>query len=100
MRLMKEGKLLDERINYISDRLKEKYDDVWFGDKHWFILPNKEAIRVVGLGSGYNALLIEYAESQEEKDRNLSEDGDLYFIDDYTPEEMFDEMMKEIENEM
>lgn len=92
--------LIKDRIKYISSQLEERFSYVWFGDEQWFILPNEEAIHVVGLGSGYNALLIEFAEDQEISSRNLAEDGDLYFIDDYTPEEMFDEMMKEIENEM
>lgn len=30
----------------------------------------------------------------------MADDGQSYYLDDYTLEEMFDEMMKEIENEM
>lgn len=98
---MKEEKSLDERIDYISDRLKEKYDDVWFGDEQWFILPDNQAIHIVELLSGYNSLVIEYAENTEEKSRNLAEDGSQFSILDYdTPEEMLDAMMKEIENEL
>ena len=98
---MKEEKLLDERINYISSRLKEKYDDAWFGNEQWFILPDNQAIHIVELLSGYNSLVIEYAENTDEKSRHLAEDGSQFSLLDYdTPEEMFDAMMKEIENDL
>nr|DAO88065.1 MAG TPA: hypothetical protein [Caudoviricetes sp.] len=51
--------------------------------------------------SGYNSLVIEYAENIDEKSRHLAEDGSQFSILDYnTPEEMFDAMMEEIENEI
>ncbi|MDD6742215.1 MAG: hypothetical protein PUE22_01720 [Roseburia porci] len=98
---MEMEKLLRERRRYISEQLKKKFDDVYIGDEQWFILPDNQAIHIVELLSGYNSLVIEYAENIDEKSRHLAEDGSQFSILDYnTPEEMFDAMMKEIENEL
>lgn len=68
--------------------------------KEWGIRGN-QAIHIVELLSGYNSLVIEYAENIDEKSRHLAEDGSQFSILDYnTPEEMFDAMMEEIENEI
>lgn len=92
--------LLRERVNYISECLKEKFNDVWYEDKHWFILPNGEAIRIVGLGGDLKALVIEFADNTEEISRIRAEDVGFFPLEEYTPEQMFDAIMKEIENEL
>ncbi len=98
---MKTEKLLNERRRYVSEKLKEKYKEALFGDEQWFILPDNQAIHIVELLSGYNSLVIEYAENAEERSRKLADDGSQFALVDYdTSEEMFEAMMKEIECEI
>lgn len=46
----------------------------------------------------FNAIVIEHAFSETEAKKNVFEDGDLFYIDELTEEEMFNEMIKEIED--
>ena len=92
---MNPEKLLREYRLHISEKLMEIFED-----DQWFILPDNQAIHIVELLSGYNSLVIEYAENSSERSRNLADDGDQFSILDYdTPEKMFEAMMQEIENE-
>lgn len=51
-----------------------------------FSLPDGSAMKVVLLGGDFNALVLDY----------ISEDGDLYYFDDYdTPEKIFRAMLEE-----
>ena len=97
---MNPEKLLREYRLHISEKLMEIFDNVILEDEQWFILPDNQAIHIVELLSGYNSLVIEYAENSSERSRNLADDGDQFSILDYdTPEKMFEAMMQEIENE-
>ena len=100
MELMNPEKLLREYRLHISEKLMEIFDNVILEDEQWFILPDNQAIHIVELLSGYNSLVIKYAENSSERSRNLADDGDQFSILDYdTPEKMFEAMMQEIENE-
>ena len=49
------------------------------------------------MGGKFNCLMIEYADSMQEALLYRFEDGDLYYMDDMTEDEMFEAMIKEIE---
>ncbi len=93
---MNPEKLLREYRLHISEKLMEILDNVILEDEQWFILPDNQAIQIVELLSGYNSLVIEYAENSSERSRNLADDGDQFSILDYdTPEKMYEAMMQE-----
>ena len=48
---------------------------------------------------GTEAIFLEFADSLEDVNLNRFEDGDLYYMGEMNEEEMFQAMIKEIENE-
>ena len=89
-----------ERLNIIAERLREKVDAVILNNEECFVLPSGVIIQVNALGGEYNALVIGFAENIEAAKRNQFDDGSLYYMDELDTDKMFNEMMKEIENEI
>lgn len=89
-----------ERLNIIAERLREKFDTVILNNEECFVLPSGVIIQVNALGGEYNALVIGFAENIDEAKRNQFDDGSLYYMNELDTDEMFNKMMKEIENEM
>lgn len=87
-----------ESVEYVTNRLRKIYEERKINGEDWFILPNQVAIHVDIIEE--NRLVIEFADNVEKAKIHMADDGQSYYLDDYTPEEMFNEMMKEIENEM
>ncbi|MGN0409296.1 MAG: hypothetical protein ACI4E3_02690 [Candidatus Fimousia sp.] len=51
---------------------------------------------MTGLKS-FGAIVIEYAETIEEAEKNMFEDGDLFYLDELDENQMFEQMIREIE---
>lgn len=97
----KEKSLMDERIEALEGRLGGKYErasDV--RGQACFLAPDEHYIMITGLcfpeGTG-GAIVIEHAHGIEEYTVGRFEDGDLFFMDDMTEDEMFEAMVREIE---
>lgn len=76
------------------------YEKVTINGDKCFLLPNGNVICVTALGGEVNALIIEFADNIEEAQKYNTEDGRLYYTEELDPEEMLDEMLKEIGNEL
>ena len=98
MSLMEQKKKINESIVRLEERMEQRYSVVLesFGRK-CFKVKDDEFFVLSGL-SAYNAIVIEYAESEEEARKNMFEDGDLFFLTDNSEDEMFEAMISEIEN--
>lgn len=86
-----------KRLKYLENKLQSKYQSIEIQGNHCFITNKDEIIHLTGL-KNFRAIVIEYAETLEEAKRNLFEDGDLFYIDELTEDEMLNKMIKEIEN--
>lgn len=86
-----------KRIEELEDRLRNKYKEIIIGEDVCFVLNDGEIIHLVGLVQ-FKAIVIEYADSFDEAKKNMYDDGDLFYMDDYPePERMFEDMIKEID---
>lgn len=90
--------IIDDYYSYIDLRLSEKYKKVADGICH-YLFPSGEAGRL-SYSDRYKSFWIEYADNLEMASRGLFPwDGDGYFIEQLTKEEMADEIIKEIESD-
>lgn len=92
-----------ERIANLEERFKQRYAvpfTVWDGQRCFQARSNR-----FFLVSGFTfpdaaqVIVLEYANSLEEAKLPRFEDGDLYYMDEMDEEEMFQAMIKEIEDE-
>lgn len=87
-----------ESVEYIENRLRKIYEERKINNEDWFILPNQVAIHIDIIEK--KRLVIEFADNEEKAKTHMADDGQSYYLDDYTLEEMFNEMIKEIKNEI
>lgn len=81
---------IDEARSFVEEQFKKIYPFEIKNEKVLFTLPDGSIMKVVSLGTKFNALVMDYTSSTD------SDDGDMYYLDDYTsPEEMFIAMLEE-----
>lgn len=85
---------MEERLNYIANRLGALYPVQTINGKSYFKVSDTLYLELVGIPA-FNALVIGYATSYTEAKNNMFEDGDLFDMD-LPPDEMLKEMLKEI----
>ena len=79
-----EKKLTENRLTEVKAALSAKYRTVG-------------AVFRVGVFPGAMALVIEYADTEQEARQNALEDGDRFYLDETTLDEMLRLMIAEIE---
>ena len=90
-------KQIEERCVLLERQFEERYGKPFnVSEKKCFMAGNDEFFMVTGL-SWENAIVIEHASSKVEAKKNMFEDGDLFYIGELSDEEMFEAMVKEIE---
>ena len=89
------SKEMKSRIEEAEVMLAERFESITIGTRRCFRLSNGRIISVGCMGA-YNALVIEYAESEAEAKLNRFEDGDLFFLDEMDSETMHRNMIQEI----
>lgn len=98
MNLMERKKNINDRVANLEQRIRERYDMAFqLSGKDCFKTGNDEFIILTGL-SWANAVVVEYAESEQEARKNIFEDGDLFYMEELDENEMFDAIIKEIED--
>lgn len=85
-----------KRIEELESRLGEKYEKVEINGENCFRTNKGEIIHLVGFKK-WEAIVVEYAKTQEAAERNVFEDGDLFYMDELDEKQMFEAMIKEIE---
>jgi hypothetical protein len=90
-------KQIEERCVLLERQFEERYGKPFnVSGKKCFMVGNDEFFMVTGL-SWENAIVIEYASSKAEAEKNMFEDGDLFYMEELSDKEMFESMVKEIE---
>ncbi len=90
-----EKNCLNERLAFLEDELHKRYELVQ--DSGIRFLTEDGKVFFLTAIRDYNAVVVEYAESHEEAALNRFEDGDLFFVDDLSEEEMLAAIINEIE---
>ena len=92
---------LEEYKKYVEEELKNHFDYV-AAEKHSFYLCKDDTcFDVVGFRAGIlstgDAIFLEYADSREyAEEYGCVEDGDWYFIDEMTKEELLQNLIDEV----
>ena len=87
-----EKKLTENRLTEVKAALSAKYRTVDLGGEKFFVATDGAFFRV-----GAMALVIEYADTEQEARQNVLEDGDRFYLDETTLDEMLRLMIAEIE---
>ena len=74
---------IEKYKNYMDDCLRKTNRCVNINEKNCFILSNNVVIHI-DMIKGMRALVVEYADNIDEAKINRFEDGDLFYIDEYT----------------
>lgn len=91
-----EKKLTENRLTEVKAALSAKYRTVDLGWEKFFVATDGAFFRV-GVFPGAMALVIEYADTEQEARQNALEDGDRFYLDETTLDEMLRLMIAEIE---
>ncbi len=84
-----------QRIEAINKRLAERYPQAVVGGSVCFV-KGARFFRLDEIGA-FDAILVEYAVGIEAAENNVFEDGDLFYMDELSEEEMFTAILSEIE---
>lgn len=97
MTSMETKKILNTRISKIEQKLKEIYPVAFqIRGQNCYEAGENEYFMITGL-SWANAVVVEHAFSVDEATKNRFEDGDLFYMDELSEDEMLNAMIKEIE---
>lgn len=91
-----EKKLTENRLTEVKAALSAKYRTVDLDGEKFFVATDGAFFRV-GVFPGAMALVIEYADTEQEARQNALEDGDRFYLDETTLAEMLRLMIAEIE---
>ena len=91
-----EKKLTENRLTEVKKALAAKYRSIALGGEN-FIVATDGALFRVGVFPGEMALVIEYADTEQEARQNALEDGDRFYLDEMDLDTMLQNMVKEIE---
>ena len=91
-----EKKLTENRLTEVKAALSAKYRTVDLGGEEFFVATDGAFFRV-DVFPGAMALVIEYADTEQEARQNALEDGDRFYLDETTLDEMLRLMIAEIE---
>lgn len=95
---MEKVKMLDQRVQNLEKRFEKRYGSPFYVRERKCFTVSEQEFFIVSRLLCFNAIVIEHAFSETEAKKNVFEDGDLFYIDELTEEEMFNEMIKEIED--
>lgn len=88
-----------ERLQNLADRLQNRYSPIVVNESVCFVTDDGKIFQIVCL-KDFKVFVIGYADTMEEAEKNFFEDGDLFYMDEFSSEdEMFAAMIKEIEDD-
>lgn len=87
------------RKEALNSRLARRFENIEIEGESCFLASNGAVFHLDSMGGKYNALVIEYADNLEMAKKGVfGEDGDLFYMDELSEDEMFEAMIKEIED--
>ena len=83
---------------FIEEKLRQRNPTFLLHGRTSFQAPDGTTLRIDTLNWTQEALVVEYVYDETGAENNVFEDGDLFYIDELSPEEMLAEMLAEIED--
>ena len=80
---------------FIEDKLRERYPTFLLHGRTSFQAPDGTILRIDTLNWAQEALVVEYAYDETWAENNVFEDGDLFYLDELSPEEMLAGMLED-----
>ena len=87
------------RKEAISQRLKRSFEMTRFGELDCFVYPTGGYFMLDAFVK-FGAIVVGYADTEEDARLYRFEDGDLFYLEDLDEEEMFQKILEEINREM
>lgn len=94
---LKEARI--ERKRIINQHLRESYKSEMINGTECFFLPSGTVVHLESMGDEFNAIVVGYAENRRDAEKNMFEDGDLFYMDEMSEEEMISAVTREIEED-
>ena len=91
-----EKNAIDHRLAAIKARLSERYEMLDINGESFFRTNGGTFFRIYAF-PGEMALVIEYADSERDAKLHRLEDGDRFYMEDLSLDDMFKQMVSEIE---
>lgn len=91
-------KQMEQYRKFIEEKLSERYPTFVLHGRTCFKAPDGTTLRIDTLNWTQEALVVEYTYDETWAENNVFEDGDLFYPDELSPEEMLAEMLAEIED--
>ena len=91
-----EQKRKNDVLREIDRRFREIYPTQRYGKNECFLSSKGQIFRPFAF-TGDNALAIEYAETPDDAEKNLFEDGDRFYLSELSISELFKAMVAEVE---
>lgn len=84
-------------LERLENRLSSEYELIEVNREKCFLLPSGAVVHLVAF-MDWKAILAEYAENIETAKLNAFEDGDLWYTEEMSEDEIFNSIMEEIRN--
>ena len=86
-----------KRKEILNKRISKIYETVEIDGTICFLVDNNIVCRIDSMGGEYNALVIEYANNIDMAKKGIfGEDGNLFYMDEMSEDEMFNAMVSEM----
>ncbi len=86
---------MQEILERLNLRLKMEFEQVEINGLICFLLPSGVLMNLFAIKE-WKAVGVQYANNSEEAKKSLFEDGDLFYFEDMTEEELYSALLTEI----
>lgn len=84
-----------ELLRRLEDKLSNIFEIVAIGDNVCFLLGNGTVAHLT-VFTQWECVVVEYADDVNSAKRNKYEDGDQFYLKDYSEDDLFDAILKEM----
>ena len=86
---------MSELLKKLESRLSNEFEQIDVNGLICFLLPSGVVANLVDFAE-YKAVAVEYADDITKAKKNLFEDGDLFYVEEMTEEEIFAALLEEM----
>lgn len=86
---------MSELLKKLEYRLSNEFEQIDVNGLICFLLPSGAVANLIEFGE-YKAIAAQYADDITKAEKNIFEDGDLYFTEDMTEEEILAALLEEM----
>ena len=83
-------------LEQLESRLSSKYEQITINSRNCFSMNDGTVVRLTGIPD-YDSIVVEFAESRAEAEKNLFEDGDMISLKEGSETALFNRLLEVIE---